>query len=548
MRYSATRATSDMSSASAWPFTVKRFAPFSQATPILQSLRAVTAISLLLLVTTGCRRQSTPTFGRDVAPILFARCTPCHRAGGAAPFALATYEEAARRATQIARVTGRRFMPPWKALPGVAYANERRLSDGEIATLAGWAAARAPSGDRATIPPAPSFVDGWLGGKPDVVIELPGYALPAGGGDDYRNFVVRAPVAATRWVAAWEFRANGRAIHHAIVNLDRNGFARQRDGLDGKPGYPGMEPGDVQAPDGFYLVWTPGQAPTPPAAGQAWRIDGDTDLVVQLHLRPTGRPESVQPSIALYFTPVAPTVPRLTWRIGDLPIDLPPGARFTMRDTATLPVDADLLALFPHLHYLGRTVRVWAHLPDGSERALLAIDDWDPAWQDKYVLAAPLHLPAGASLAMELEYDNSVANPRNPRLPPVRVQTGERTIDEMGNVTFELRLASERDKVRLREAKYRREIDRGGGARAQYNLGNTLGEQGRFAEAIVAYRRAIALAPALLPAHANLGRALFLSGDVDGAVRAYEAALALDAKNARVLAMLAEARARRKLP
>src|SRR5207248_9145778 len=196
----------------------------------------------------------------------------------------------------------------------------------------------------------------------------------------------------------------------------------------GKPGYAGMEPGDVQSPDGFYLVWTPGQAPTPPAAGQAWRIDGETDLVVQLHLRPTGKPESVHPAIALYFTDVAPTVPRMTVRLGDLPIDLLPGARFTMHDTSTLPVAADVLALFPHLHYLGRTVRVTARLPDGSERALLGIDDWDPAWQDKYVLATPLRLPAGATLAIALGYDNSAQNPRNPRNPPVPVHTGERTV------------------------------------------------------------------------------------------------------------------------
>ncbi|MGZ3438924.1 MAG: tetratricopeptide repeat protein, partial [Polyangia bacterium] len=155
-----------------------------------------------------------------------------------------------------------------------------------------------------------------------------------------------------------------------------------------------------------------------------------------------------------------------------------------------------------------------------------------------------LPLPAGATLAMELGYDNSAANPRNPRLPPVRVQTGERTVDEMGNVTFELRLASDRDKVLLREAKYRRELERGGGALVHYNLGNTLAEQGRFADAIAAYRRAIALQPSLLPAHANLGRALQSSGDRDGAIREYQAALAIDPTNARVQAMLADAHRR----
>ncbi len=516
----------------------------------MNAVRACVAscVVSLALAAGGCRRAATPTFSRDVAPILFAHCTPCHHAGGATPFALATYEDAARRATQIARVTARRFMPPWKALPGVAYANERRLSDGDIATLQRWAAARAPVGDRAAIPPAPSFAGGWQLGKPDAVVELPAYPLASSGRDDYRNFVVPAPVTRTRWVAAWEFHSNGRVIHHAIINIDRNGLVRKREGSDGKPGFSGMESSDAQSPDGFYLVWTPGQPPTAPVAGQAWRLDAGSDLVVQLHLQPTGKPERVQPSLALWFTDVAPTVPRMTVRIGDLPIDIAPGATFTMRDQLVLPVAADVLALFPHLHYLGHTVRVRAVLPDGSERALLAIDDWDPDWQDKYVLASPLHLPAGSKLAMELGYDNSAANPRNPNEPPVRVRTGERTIDEMGNVTFELRLGSERDKVLLREAKYRREIDRGAGARAYYNLGNTLAEQQRFGEAIAAYRRAVTLAPSLLPAQANLGRALFVSGDVDGALRAYRAALAIDPANARVQAMLAQARARKGSP
>jgi tetratricopeptide repeat protein len=477
-----------------------------------------------------------------VAPIVFARCAPCHRPGGAGPFALLSYEDAQRRAQQIARVTARRYMPPWKAIGGVAFANQRRLGDREIATLRRWADAGAPLGDGAAMPKPPSFAHGWQLGTPDVVVEMAPYALAAGGADVYRNFVLHPPAAARGWIAAWELEPGTRAIHHAILDVDRNHLAARRDGEDGAPGYPGMEPGDVQAPDGFYLVWTPGQAPTPPAPGQAWRIDGDTDLVLQLHLQPTGKSEIVRPRLALYFAAAPPTQPRLTFRIGDQPIDIAPGARFTMRDQATLPVAVELLALFPHLHYLGRSVRVWAALPDGARRLLLAIDDWDPAWQEKYVLATPLPLPAGTTLALELGYDNSADNPRNPNRPPARVHTGERTVDEMGNVTFELRLAAERDGVQLRELKYRREVERGGGARAHYNLGNVLAAQSRMADAIAEYRRAVALQPSLLPARANLGRALFVVGDVDGAIAEYEAALKIDPANARVQAQLAEAR------
>jgi tetratricopeptide repeat protein len=511
----------------------------------LNALRTL-AIAAVVVALAGCKRA--PTFARDVAPIVYARCAPCHRAGGAGPFPLTSYEEVRRRATQIARVTARRYMPPWKAAPldGVRYLGERRLSDAEIATLGRWAEAGAPLGDAARAPASPAFADGWALGTPDVIVTLPAYALAAGGRDDYRNFVVHEPVADARWVAAWELRPNGRAIHHAIVNVDRNRLARKRDGADGKPGYAGMEPGDVQSPDGFYLVWTPGQAPTPPQPGQAWRLDAATDLVVQLHMQPTGKPETVQPSLGLWLTASPPTVPRLTLRIGDRPIDIAPGARFTMRDEITLPVAVELLALFPHLHYLGRGVRVWAALPGGRTQPLLAIDDWDPAWQDKYTLATPLALPAGTTLAMELSYDNSSANPRNPNVPPARVQTGERTVDEMGNVTFELRLAGEADKTRLRESKYRRQLERGGDvdARVHYNLGNTLADQQRWSEAAAAYRRALALQPSLLPAEVNLGRALLAVGDVDGAVRAYEAAVKLEPGNEKIRALLNAARSR----
>ena len=254
--------------------------------------RAVAALALLSFVA-GCKRP--PTFAGDVAPILYARCAPCHHDGGAAPFSLTSYDDAARRATQIARVTARRYMPPWKATFGVAYANERRLGDDEIATLRRWAEARAPLGRRDAVPAPPAFTGGWALGKPDAVVTLPAYPLGAGGSDEYRNFVVRAPVSGTRWVKAWELQPHGRTIHHAIINIDRNGILRKREGSDGKPGFSGMEASDAQSPDGFYLVWTPGQPPTPPAVGQAWRLDADTDLVVQLHLRPSGKPETVQP-------------------------------------------------------------------------------------------------------------------------------------------------------------------------------------------------------------------------------------------------------------
>jgi hypothetical protein len=484
----------------------------------------------LLVLAAGCSRA--PTFADDVAPLIHRRCVPCHHSGGAGPFPLVKFEDVAPRAKQIARVTASRFMPPWKAARGVDYLGDRSLGDAEIALIQKWAQAGAPRG-RGRAPEPPPITDGWQLGTPDVVLRLDQpYTLPAEGRDVYRNFVIANPFGERRFVAAWELRSSSRTVHHAILNLDANGWARRRDAEDPEPGWSGMDPGNIQAPDGFYLVWTPGQAPIAPAEGMSWPLEPRTDLVLQLHLQPSGKPETLLPEIALYFAPAPPTVLRATLRIGDPPLDIPAGdAQYLIRDRFVLPADAEVLSLFPHAHYLAHDVRVWAELPDGlggKTLPLLHIADWDPAWQQDYVLKTPLALPKGAALAMEFSYDNSEKNPRNPNHPPARVKQGERSVDEMGNVTFTLRLAGARDKLLVREAKFRRQVEGGGDARARYNLANTLAHLGRRGEAIDEYRRALEMDPALLQARVNLGNALVAEGRVPEALTQLERAVKSD--------------------
>jgi TolA-binding protein len=473
------------------------------------------------------------TFTRDIAPLVWAKCAPCHRPGEAGPFSLLGYDDVVRRKSQIAKVTRTRYMPPWKPVPGyVHYANDRSLDDAQIALLQRWIDSGAREGDPADLPAMPTWPEGWQLGTPDLVVQMPQtYTVPADGRDVYRNFVLPTGLpasAGTRWVAAWEMRGNGAtAIHHAIVNLDKHGWARRRDAEDAEPGFPGMDPGDIQAPDGFYLVWTPGKAPSPPIPGTAWQLDGSTDLVLQLHLQPTGKPQTVQPTIGLYFTPEPPTRPRITIKIGDPYIDIAPGiADYAITDTLELPCDTDVLGLFPHAHYLARKMRVWARRPDDAQRWLLVIDDWDFAWQEEYTLAEPLHLPRGSAITMEFHYDNTAANERNPNQPPRRVTSGERSVDEMGNVTLELAPTDPHDIDALREAKYRRALARdASNPREHYNLANTLAREGRRDDAIAEYRVAVGLAPQLAPASFNLANLLLDAGRIDEAIAAYEAAI-----------------------
>jgi hypothetical protein len=491
--------------------------------PLASASLAIVALAIPAHTTT------TVTFARDVAPLVYRRCAGCHHDGGAGPFPLTDYASVRKRAGEIVDVTARGVMPPWKPAPGIAvYLRDRSLTLAERTTLARWRAAGMPRGDQALEPAPPAAATGWPLGPPSAtaVLSMP-YPLPAEGRDVYRNLVLRVPIDHPVNVAAWDLRTGNRAVHHAILGADVRGWARARDGKDGAPGYPGIDLGQVQSPDGFYLVWTPGKAPAPPVPGVSWRLEPGTDLVLQLHLTPTGKPEAIAPQLALYFTDEPPRAPRATLRVGDRPIDLAPGVPDArVSDQITLGADVRLLGLFPHAHYVARGVRVWATLPDGREQALLRIDDWDPDWQDVYDFADPPILPEGTRIGMEFRYDNSDGNPRNPNHPPARVVTGERAQDEMGNVTLQVAPVHRQDLDALRESKYRWLLTRGEDARVRYNLGNVLMRRGRDQAAIAEYERALALDPRFAPAHGNLANLLVARGDLVGALAHYQAALA----------------------
>ncbi len=479
-------------------------------------------------------RDTTVTWTRDIAPLVWAKCAGCHRPGQSGPFSLLSYRDVADRAKQIEKVTRTRFMPPWKPRRGgPAFANDRSLDDEQIDLLRRWIEARTPEGDPDDLPRQPNWPQGWRLGTPDVVVRMPEpYTVPADGRDVYRNFVLPTNVTGPHWIAAWELRADGAtAIHHAIVNLDRRGWARRKDAEDAEPGYPGMDPGDIQAPDGFYLVWTPGKAPSPPVEGTAWQLDTATDLVLQLHLQPTGKPQTIQPEIGLYYADAPPTRPRMTIKIGDPPtLNIAPNdPDYVITDSYVVPADADLLGLFPHAHYLAHTIEVTVALPGARPVPLLRIDDWDFAWQEEYTFAVPQHLPRGSTVAMEIHYDNSDANERNPNHPPQQVRFGERSVDEMGNITLELAPSDPRDLDALRESKYRRLIARApNDARDHYNLANTLAREGKRDAAIAEYQLVRKLDPKLAPAAFNLGTLLLAGGDNAGAIVAFEDALRIE--------------------
>lgn len=373
------------------------------------------------------------TFSKHVAPILYKHCATCHRPGEVGPFPLLSYKDAAKRADFIKEVTSDRRMPPWKAVHGTAeFRDERRLSDDEMKTLAKWADDGAPEGDPKDLPPAPTFRDGWHLGEPDLILKMPKpYTVPAGGRDLQLCFVVPIPVDENRTVAAIEFHpGNRKVVHHAIFYLDATGMARLKAGRDGHYasfGGPGI------LPTGGLGSWAPGAEPRRLPDGVGKFIRKGSDLVLQIHYHPVGKEEIDQSSLGIYFT--KKPAEKLVAGIGliNRRIDIPAGAKDYTRTAKTepLPADCTVLAIGPHMHNLGREMKVEARLPDGTVKPMIHVADWDWNWQGSYAYKEPVRLPKGTVLHLVAKYDNSTDNPRNPSNPPKRVTWGEETTDEM---------------------------------------------------------------------------------------------------------------------
>jgi tetratricopeptide (TPR) repeat protein/mono/diheme cytochrome c family protein len=478
------------------------------------------------------------TFNRDIAPIVFHNCSPCHHPGEAGPFPLLTYADVKMHGRQIAFVTSKRIMPPWLPEPGdLKFADELRLTDAEIAKIEGWVDQGEIEGDPAELPPRPAFTAGWQLGKPDVIVraEKP-YLLPASGSDSYWNFVFRTPVHRSRWLKAIEIRpGDKRLVHHANVLVDREESGRR---LEKEPGagFGGMEliiESEAFDPDSHFLFWKPGSPPYVEPDGMALRLDKNTDLILNTHLQPSGKPELIQPTLGLYFTDKPATMhPILLQLDNDRMLDIPPGAKnFLVSDDFTLPVDASVLAIYPHAHYLGRDLLALATLPDGTKKTLIRIGNWDLNWQAVYRYAQPVDLPAGTTISMRFTYDNSADNIRNPNQPPKRVMAGNRAVDEMAHLWLQVLPkessdASSDPRVAIQEALALHHIQNDpGDFEAHYNLAALLQMKGDLPGALLQFTEAVHIRPDDSTANNALGGVLLASGHIDGAITHLNAAL-----------------------
>ena len=445
-------------------------------------------VGIIWVVSGGTARptaQTPVTFSEQVAPIVFANCTPCHRPGEAAPFSLLNYRDARPLAKAIATATTSRVMPPWKAgASDFAFDNARRLTDEQIATIQRWVADGAPEGDPAKLPALPRFTEGWQLGQPDLAVSMnEAFEIPATGPDVYRNFVVPLNLDRDVWVRAIDFRPSARSVvHHSLFFLDTTGAAREEDARDATPGFPGgmgggrvvgtgrgvaailTNTGNAQAQaDGVARAaglggWALGGRALELPSGLAFFVPQGSDLILSTHFHPSGKPEREKSSIGLYFAPAPPTQAFTTIQLPPVfgvfeGLDIPAGQeRYTISDSFVIPIDVRAFAVGAHAHYLGKEFTLKATLPDGSVKTLLAIGDWDFSWQERYRYKEFVSLPKGTRLEATVSYDNSAANKRNPSRPPVRVYWGEESNDEMGSIGLQVVAANRGELPQLQQA------------------------------------------------------------------------------------------------
>ncbi len=477
-----------------------------------------------------------PTFAHDIAPIVYSQCAPCHRPGQPGPFPLLSYADVKKHARQIAAVTKSHYMPPWLPEgPLNQFVGDRRLTEAQIQLISDWVKAGAPEGDAANEPPPPHFAEVWQLGPPDLVLKAAKpFRLPASGPDQFWNFLYTVDLPGTRYVRAVEIRPGVSNVHHANIVLDRSGTTKR---LEISPGcgFPGMDltvDRNPLDPDSHFLFWKPGSVPYSEPAGFSWRLDPGNVLILNTHLQPSGKVEEVQPVIGLYFTDQPPTnFPILVELDADAALSIPAGAHnFMVHDDFRLPVDADVLAIYPHAHYLGKRLEGYAILPDGARKPLILIPDWDLNWQAVYRYRVPVFLPKGTVISMRFSYDNSAENPRNPNNPPKKVEAGNAATDEMSHLWLQLLPRGKGDRRRtIQEAMAEHRLSKDPNSfSACLNLGairlSRLDAQG--AEPML--RKAVVIDPTRPEAHDMLGLAFTQLGRSDDALRQFALAVKVD--------------------
>lgn len=384
------------------------------------------------------KKETGVTYAKEVSRILQERCQTCHHAGTAAPFSLLSYDDAKHWSDSIKEAVTEKRMPPWHADPKHGkFSNDRRLNDTEKKTLLAWIDQGCPLGDKKDLPAPKTYADGWVIGKPDVVLEMPEtYEIQAKGTVPYKYFRTKTNFKEDVWIQAAEARPGNRAVvHHIIIGIldPKAGMRRGGGGGPGGGGGGGPGGGGGLLGEGFLVGTAPGDMPQIFPPGIARKIPAGAELIWQMHYTPTGKPEKDRSQVALIFYKgkEPPKHAAHTRGIANPRLNIPPGAANQMYEVDwSIPNDMHLLSFMPHMHLRGKDFEYKAIYPDGHSEVLLNVPKFDFNWQTSYRLAKPVLLPKGTKIHCTAHFDNSANNPANPD-PTKTVRWGDQTWEEM---------------------------------------------------------------------------------------------------------------------
>jgi peroxiredoxin len=368
------------------------------------------------------KAEGTVTYTKDVARLVQERCQECHRPGQIGPMPLLSYEDVRDWSAMIREVLRGRRMPPWHADARYGiFSNDRSLAPDELATFLAWIDGGTPRGDARDAPPPRRFETGWAVGKPDAVFQMKeAFDVPAEApknGIPYKYFFVDTGFTEDRWVERAEAVAGAAAVVHHIVVFTAPPGTRFFPGNPETPVLAGTAPGDM---------------PLMLPAGAAKKVPAGSQLVLQMHYTPNGKPQKDRSSIGLIFAKQKPTL-----EVRTEPIAYPPAVQIPAGES-NFPVEADwrfradgyVLGFMPHMHLRGKDFRYEAVYPDGRTEPLLSVPRFNFGWQSAYRLREPLPVPKGTKIHCIAHFDNSVDNPNNPD-PTRKVFWGDQTWDEM---------------------------------------------------------------------------------------------------------------------
>lgn len=395
-------------------------------------------MSLLSVQISASAQTPSYTFYEHIEPIIHKNCTPCHRPGQAGPFSLITFEDVSKKGDFIARVTKSRYMPPWKADRNFQhYRNERFLTENEIEMIQVWVhdgMAKGKKNKKAKIAEKIPELS-----TPDLSLRVPDpYVIPTTNTDDFRFFAIPSNLPEDKYIKKIEFLpGNKRLVHHSRLMTDTTHQVRSINGMSAND--PEVNKFEKYPPvDKFLYGWVPGNFAIEFPKGTGKKIYKDSDIILNIHYSPNGREKQTdQSAINFYFA--KDTVLREVYslavaenNISNPPFEILANEKKTFYSSfGPIPIDISAVAILPHMHYLGKTFKVFAVTPDGEAIFLIKIDNWDFNWQDTYQFKSLLKIPKGSTILLEATFDNTKDNPANPSIPPQPVTYGWETKKEM---------------------------------------------------------------------------------------------------------------------